>query len=137
MNTNDNDDDADEKYYYHLNHDDDDQVPRFFKISVCSRIHQKIYLGVIYWAYNAFQQWIRMMTNVADAASRWMCFAGALSGLPLGCPSSVLARHWQWSSGEQCVIIGGRPTPRLGGGIKEDQVSSEQQQRQQKLKRRQ
>ena len=45
-----------------------------------------------------FQQpWIRMMTAVADAQRRWMCFAGALSGWPLGCPSSVLARHWQSS----------------------------------------
>ena len=60
-----------------------------------------------------------MMTNVADAVSRWMCFAGALSGLPLGCPSSVLARHWRSSGATNASSLGRSIELRLvfrGGG---------------------
>ena len=42
----------------------------------------------------------------ADAARRWMSFAGARSGWPLGCPSSVLARHWRSSGATNASSLG-------------------------------
>ena len=80
-------------------------IPSSFYASDYYKIQgpQKTLISILMTAFRAsmdsvFQQpWIRMMTAVADAQRRWMCFAGALSGWPLGCPSSVLARHWQSS----------------------------------------
>ena len=42
----------------------------------------------------------------ADAARRWMSFAGALSGWPLVCPASVLARHWRSSGATNASSLG-------------------------------
>ena len=65
----------------------------------------------------------------ADAARRWMSFAGARSGWPLGCPPSVLARHWRSSGATNASSLGRSIELRLvfrggEGHIKEGQLSS-------------
>ena len=66
----------------------------------------------------------------ADAARRWMSFAGARSGWPLGCPASVLARHWRSSGATNASSLGRSIELRLvfrgggGGHITEGRLSS-------------